>query len=136
MTVRLAIILISCGLAAGCASWPDPSDPPVVQAAHRYATITLGMRRPDVIAALGPATEQHGPTQLRWETRNPAGESEALEVFFDGADRVDFLKRISSRTGKSAAVSSAQTGAPPVYHDYDYGWDGNVRPYPPARLKK
>jgi len=133
------IALALCLAAAGCISLPRDLNQRLAQAAAHYQTIQRGMARQAVIAVLGAPQLAVAEGRLRWEERYGAGNFEAIEIKFNSSDMVESVVRISHRVrhfpGFNIDGAGPSGGAPSIYHDYDYGWDGNVRPYPPAPSK-
>ncbi len=133
------IALALCLAAAGCTSLPREATQRLADAAHRYQTIQRGMTRQAVTAILGAPQLTAAVDRLRWEERYGKGNFEALQVEFNSAETVESVVLISHRVrrfpGFNTANAKPSDGAPLIYHDYDYGWDGNVSPYPRPLVK-
>lgn len=73
-------------LLAGCAG-KSPAERKVEAAVKRYGVVATGMTQQELIAKLGEPARREGD-RWRWETVADAQNQAALEVRFDGVNKV------------------------------------------------
>jgi outer membrane protein assembly factor BamE (lipoprotein component of BamABCDE complex) len=78
-------------LLAGCTR-KSPAEKIVDAAVKRYAAVATGMTKQDLLAKLGEPAKREGD-RWRWEAVASPQNHVAIEVRFDGADRIVSIAR-------------------------------------------
>jgi outer membrane protein assembly factor BamE (lipoprotein component of BamABCDE complex) len=99
MKLPLITALLLSLLFAGCVIPPRADSPQATlapQAPHRFDSIATGMSRRAVVESLGAPLAETEQGRLRWEDRHDEKNYDLLEVGFDEAGAVNFIKKTKS----------------------------------------
>jgi uncharacterized protein YceK len=84
--MRITGVSLMCLLLAGCVAIPSEKAARMSAASQRYASVTVGIMKKDLIAALGAPQREIGRSAL-WEERYDAGNYDSLAIDFDAGER-------------------------------------------------
>lgn len=108
-TMRFRLLgLVSVLALAGCANVPAEFAARMDQAAERYATVTSGMSRSELVAALG-APQREDESSATWEMRFNRLNYDSLAVEFNREGRVAKITLAHGRATRGPAWSSARS---------------------------
>lgn len=110
-TMRLRLLsLVSVLALAGCANVPAEFAARMDRAAERYATVTSGMSRSELVASLG-APQREDRASATWEIRFNTLNYDSLAVEFDQEDRVVKITIAHGRATRGPGWNSARSQA-------------------------